>query len=183
MQTELFLQARQGDSEALQHLFYQYRPLIYSIKSKYFLRDFDEQDWLQEGLIMFHECLQRFEEEFGTTLGALFKKSFENRIRSFVRKECAYKRKSNLQAISLEQKFFQDGSEYFNEQLAADSPLEQIIIEETLAECRELLSDLEKAAFSRYALGDERPLAQSPQTLRSAYDRSKRKITQYILEC
>ena len=79
MQTELFLQARQGDSEALQHLFYQYRPLIYSIKSKYFLRDFDEQDWLQEGLIMFHECLQRFEEEFGTTLGALFKKSFENK--------------------------------------------------------------------------------------------------------
>ena len=179
MQTELFLQARQGDSEALQHLFYQYRPLIYSIKSKYFLRDFDEQDWLQEGLIMFHECLQRFEEEFGTTLGALFKKSFENRIRSFVRKECAYKRKSNQQTVSYEQKFLQEGSEGIAEYTMTDNPLDHIVIQETLAECQDLLSALEKEAFAVYVLGNQVSIY-SERTLRSAYDRSKRKITQQL---
>ncbi|OJG91137.1 hypothetical protein RV16_GL000123 [Enterococcus saccharolyticus] len=175
----LIRQAKNGDDDALRELFSHYRPLIYSIRNKYFLRDFDDQDWLQEGLITFHDCLQSFEPGFGTTLGAFFKRAFENRIRSFVRKECAYKRKSNQQTVSYEQKFLQEGSEGIAEYTMTDNPLDHIVIQETLAECQDLLSALEKEAFAVYVLGNQ-VSNYSERTLRSAYDRSKRKITQQL---
>ena len=53
MQTTLILAAKQGDEEALEVLYRQYRPLVYSLRKKYFLRELDEQDWFQEGFIIF----------------------------------------------------------------------------------------------------------------------------------
>ncbi|KAF1304068.1 sigma-70 family RNA polymerase sigma factor [Enterococcus saccharolyticus] len=176
---ELLRAAKQGNEDALEQLFYRYRPLVYSIRNKYFLRDFDEQDWLQEGFITFHTCLQSFEEGFGITLGAFFKRSFENRIRSFVRKECAYKRKSNHGTVSLEQKA-PDGSEYYHEPLSEETPLDHLLINENIEECYQLLSDLEKEALVWYVLGRKKPVHCSEQKMQSAYARSRRKITQQI---
>lgn len=171
--------SKKGDDEALRELFSHYRPLVYSIRNKYFLRDFDDQDWLQEGLITFHDCLQSFEPGFGTTLGAFFKRAFENRIRSFVRKECAYKRKSNQQTVSYEQKFLQEGNELAPDYNMSADPLDHILVQETLEECQDLLSTLEKEAFAVYVLGNQASIT-SERALRSAYDRSKRKITQHL---
>jgi RNA polymerase sporulation-specific sigma factor len=176
---QLIRQAKKGDDEALRELFSHYRPLVYSIRNKYFLRDFDDQDWLQEGLITFHDCLQSFEPGFGTTLGAFFKRAFENRIRSFVRKECAYKRKSNQQTVSYEQKFLQEGNELAPDYSMSVNPLDHILVQETLEECQDLLSELEKEAFAVYVLGNHASIT-SERALRSAYDRSKRKITQHL---
>lgn len=60
-----------------------------------------------------------------------------------------------------------------------DNPLDYIVIQETLAECQDLLSALEKEAFAVYVLGNQVSIY-SERTLRSAYDRSKRKITQQL---
>ena len=57
MQTTLILAAKQGDEEALEVLYRQYRPLVYSLRKKYFLRELDEQDWFQEGFIIFYDCI------------------------------------------------------------------------------------------------------------------------------
>ena len=86
MQTTLILEAKSGNEESLMILYRQYHPLVYSLRRKYFLRDLDEQDWLQEGLIIFYGCIEAYEVQYGVSLGALFKRSFENRIRSLIRK-------------------------------------------------------------------------------------------------
>ena len=182
METALLARAKQGDDEALRQLFQRYRPLVYSIRNKYFLRDFDDQDWLQEGMITFHDCLQIFELGFGTTLGALFKRSFENRIRSLVRKECAYKRKTNQQTVSFEQTLMQEGPEFLSETTMGRNPLEQLLVQETFEECQHLLSPLEKEAFVAYSLGTPLSVASSERTMQSAYDRSRRKIRNHLLE-
>ncbi|MGX7195886.1 sigma factor [Enterococcus olivae] len=180
MEPDLLQAAKKGDDEALRQLFDRYRPLVYSIRNKYFLRDFDDQDWLQEGLITFHDCIQVFEAGFGTTLGALFKRSFENRIRSLVRKECAYKRRSTQQAVSLEQQMAQEGSEFLAETGLGLSPLDQILIQETFEECQQLLSSLEKEAFVIYGLGNAVSPSSSEGSMQRAYDRSRRKIRAHL---
>ena len=38
MQTTLILAAKQGDEDALEALYRQYRPLVYSLRKKYFIK-------------------------------------------------------------------------------------------------------------------------------------------------
>ena len=62
---------------------------------KYYLKDYDLDDWMQEGRIVFNKCLQAYDENRGTTLGVLFKRSFENRVCSLLRLQQAQKEKHN----------------------------------------------------------------------------------------
>lgn len=183
MSETLITQARNGDEEALLKLFYRYRPIVHSIRARFFLRDFDEQDWFQEGLITFNHCLHEYKGEKETTLGGFFKRSFENVIVSLVRKNCAYKRKSTEGMVSYNQKMFTEGSkERIDQRSYTDDPLEQLIVQETLEESEMLLSELEKKAFCSFFYGDiTAPSSQKSNALRSAYDRSKRKITQQLV--
>lgn len=176
MDLDLLEAAKSGDEEALRQLFRQYRPLVYSIRNKYSLRDFDDQDWLQEGMITFHECIQSFKPDLGTTLGTLFKRSFENHICSLIRKEYAYKRKSNQQTIVIDSRMLQDNVEL----LAKDNPLEQLIIQEILDEWQISLTPLEKEAFILYGLSPSSQSGTSDRAMQSAYDRSRRKMRRSI---
>ncbi|GAA3015773.1 sigma factor [Tetragenococcus solitarius] len=185
MNETLITQARQGDEEALLELFRRYRPIVHSVRARFFLQDFDEQDWFQEGLITFNHCLHEYKGDKETTLGGFFKRSFENAIVSLVRKNCASKRKSVEGLVSYNQMFFSDGvKECIDRRSYTDDPLEQVIVQETLEESETLLSELEKEAFCGFFYGEiTAPSSQKSEVLRSAYDRSKRKITQQLILC
>ncbi|AYW46302.1 sigma-70 family RNA polymerase sigma factor [Tetragenococcus koreensis] len=182
MDETLIVKARRGNEEALLELFDRYRPVIRSIRARYFLRDFDEQDWFQEALIIFNRCLYEYKGEQETTLGGFFKRSFENEIVSLVRKNCAYKRKSSEGLVSYNQNFFVDNlKERIIQRSYTDDPLEQLIVQETLEESESLLTELESEAFCGFFYGNvTSPSPHKSDVLRSAYDRSKRKITQQL---
>ena len=182
MQTTLILAAKQGDEDALEALYRQYRPLVYSLRKKYFLRELDEQDWFQEGFIIFYDCIQAFESDYGTSLGVLFKRSFENRIRSLIRREFAYKRKTNIGAVSFEQTIadgFEDLCEYTSH---TDDALQQLLLQEVFAESQQLLSPLEMKALYQSVSFTENDALKADASLMSAYNRSRRKITNYFSE-
>lgn len=173
MQKKLILTAKQGDEQALEELYHQYRPLVYALRKKYYLRDLDEQDWLQEGFIVFYDCLCAFESSHGASLGSFFKRAFENRVRSLIRREFAYKRQSNIGAVSFEQTItdgFEDLCEYTND---FQDPLQQILVQEAFEESKASLSSLELEALS---LCLEKPTETLDPSLFSAYNRSRRKI-------
>ncbi|MFC4710671.1 sigma factor [Enterococcus eurekensis] len=173
MQEKLILAAKQGDEQALEELYRQYWPLVYGLRKKYFLRDLDEQDWLQEGFITFYDCLCVFERHHGASLGSFFKRAFENRIRSLIRREFAYKRQSNIGAVSFEQTVadgFEDLCEYTS---YSQDPLQQILVQEVFEESKNNLSTLELEALS---LCLEKPTEELSKSLFSAYNRSRRKI-------
>jgi len=46
---EQIQQALAGDQEQFQALYGQYQPVIYKCMKKYYLKDYDTEDWLQEG--------------------------------------------------------------------------------------------------------------------------------------
>ncbi|MHC5269321.1 sigma-70 family RNA polymerase sigma factor [Enterococcus sp. LJL98] len=180
LQTTLILAAKKGDECALEQLYRQYRPLIYSLRKKYFLRDLDEQDWFQEGFIIFYDCIQAYEINYGVSLGALFKRSFENRIRSLIRREFAYKRKSNVGAVSFEQTIAEGLEDLCRYTSHTEDPLQQLLLEETLLESQSQLSPLEMKALYLGVLKIEGAVFEEDPSMVSAYNRSRRKMTNYF---
>lgn len=61
MQAVLIELARNGDEDALIKLYRQYQPVVQNLRKQYFLGGFDEQDWQQEGFIVFHKCIKIFD--------------------------------------------------------------------------------------------------------------------------
>ena len=49
----------------------------------------------KKAVLFFNKCLQAYDENRGTTLGVLFKRSFENRVCSLLRLQQAQKEKHN----------------------------------------------------------------------------------------
>lgn len=90
------------ENDHLSQLFYQYLPVIRSVKAKYYLRLFDEDDWFQEGYISLYKAKQAFDPTLGVSFGSFFKRTFENNIKSHLRKQNAYKRQTEVLAISWE---------------------------------------------------------------------------------
>lgn len=183
---DLIKRAQAGCEDAFEELFKNYRPVIYTIQRKYFVRDFDEDDWLQEGWISFHKTLQRFDPSMGVTFGAYFKHNFENHIRSELRKQNAYKRRGLIDAVSVEHKIECDGPDFLGgyEQItpAVD---EQLIVEEFLDEFPEMLSTLEMTVLCDYLQGiDFDQIAEQerePQRkIKCAYIRARKKMIRQL---
>ena len=80
--TDFNPQAVLTQMEVFERLFYDYRPVIYKVMGRYYLRDFDSDDWLQEGRISFFYSLCSYEEGRGVSFGTFFKNNFENKIKA-----------------------------------------------------------------------------------------------------
>ncbi|EOL50703.1 sigma-70 family RNA polymerase sigma factor [Enterococcus caccae] len=177
-----------GDTVAFDRLYRKYHPVVYKFWKKYYLKDFDREDWLQEGRIIFHRSLERYEEAHNVTLGKFFKSNFENHVRSLIRKQCALKRTIDTQSVSLDQKIEYQGESFFDyiETEEADI-LEQMIIREKLEELPTILSPFERITFEGYINGKElkeiaKDIDSREVTVRSAYDRVKKKVRAIIYD-
>lgn len=184
----MYKELLQNEEHQFDTLYRQYYPVIYKMQKKYYLRDFDQEDWLQEGRIIFYRSLERFDATHNVSIGRFFKSNFENHIRSLLRKQCAMKRTIDTTAISLDQKVENIGESFFD---FIDSEntnaLDQLIVQEKLLELSTLLSPLERATFGEYLEGNNlKTIAQQKKikepTVRSAYDRVKKKVKQLIYD-
>lgn len=175
-----------GDSEAFDRLYRQYHPVVFKMQTKYYLKGFDREDWLQEGRIVFFRSLEKFQEGHKTTVGNFFKLNFENHIRSLVRKQCAFKRKGDMLAVSLDQKIDTQGETFFEGmQIEEPQALDYLIIREKLEDVHSVLSSFERVTFEEYIDGKElTEIAERHDVqlvkVRSAYDRAKKKIKTLI---
>lgn len=178
--------ARAGDEEAFMELFLQYRPIVFKLQGIYFVKDFDCDDWLQEGLIAFSESLTHYDEKIGVTLGAYFKRNFDNCIKSHLRKQAAYKRKSQTDAVPFETSLADGGCDVqFGLAQQVPAADEQLIVAEALEDLGDQLSPLEELAFTAYIVGhDFETIAayanQSPKKVKLAYERARRKIIYHL---
>lgn len=177
-----------GDSLAFDRLYRQYCPIVYKMRKKYYLRGFDLDDWIQEGRIIFYKSIERYDSQQNTSIGRFFKMNLENHIKSLVRKQCAIKRTIDATSVSLDQKIESQGESFFNEMsLASDDVLDQMIIREKLEELPITLSQFEKTTFQEYMCGKNlAEIAEEKKvnecTIRSAYDRAKKKIKALIYD-
>lgn len=177
-----------GDALAFDRLYRKYHPVVHKFQKKYYLKDFDREDWLQEGRIIFHRSLEKYEEAHNVSIGKFFKSNFENHIRSLIRKQCALKRTIDVQSISLDQKMENQGESFFDYIATEDANvLDQMIIREKLEQLPIVLSPFERITFEEYMRGKElEEIAKDTDsreiTVRSAYDRAKKKLKAIIYD-
>ncbi|KAF1295145.1 hypothetical protein BAU15_05170 [Enterococcus sp. JM4C] len=181
-------EAKKGNEDALAALFLQYRPIIYKLQKKYYVRDFDSEDWVQEGRIVCYQVVNAFNVDNGATFGSFFKIAMENQIRSVLRRQHALKRRAAEYSVSLDEKMETEGSEFLADtQFEETYVLQNMIIREALADYELIFSKLEKEIMSAYLVGDslERIATNkslTSQKVRSAYDRAKKKLESQISE-
>ncbi|ALS36490.1 RNA polymerase sporulation-specific sigma factor [Enterococcus rotai] len=177
-----------GDTAGFDRLYRKYHPVVYKFRKKYYLKDFDREDWLQEGRIIFYRSLEKYEEAHNVSIGKFFKSNFENHVRSLIRKQCALKRTIDTQSVSLDQKIEHQGESFFD-YIETEEPdvLEQMIIREKLEQLPTALSPFERITFEEYINGKEldeiaKDTDSREVTVRSAYDRAKKKLKAIIYD-
>ncbi|WP_412988711.1 sigma-70 family RNA polymerase sigma factor [Pediococcus siamensis] len=181
----LITKAKSGDSASFERLFHQYAPIVIHIQKKYFLRGYDLDDWLQEGRIIFFNTIANYDPHRHITLGKYFRTNFQNRVYSLIRREMAFKRRSNLFCNSLEA-MKDDGSEYERLFMTKHGgPHELAVLKEDCRQYQAELSDFE-AQVSHYFFSGKRPaeiaelLACEESRIANAISRCRSKFAQSI---
>lgn len=166
------------DDAAFEEMFSQYLPVIYNMQSRYVIRDFDHDDWLQEGRIALNDAIHSYRKGHGTTFGLYYKMIFENRIRSLLRRQQAKKRLAQQQAVSIEKV----GAETFSEHFQYHEFMEEnLYISEMLLAGEILFSPLENRCLYYYLKGEEplviaQHLNETEKAIHNALNRAKNKI-------
>lgn len=93
---------RAGDEDVLQEKFLQYKPVVLSQRNKITLRFHELDDWLQEGMIIFHKSVMNYADDRGVTFGLYFKGNLARHCISLLRKEQAMKRRGDIEATHIE---------------------------------------------------------------------------------
>lgn len=181
----LFFLAQNGDDEAFCQLFELYKPIIYTFRRKYYLRDLDEDDWLQESRIIFYKVLKKYNSARGLTLGNYFKKLLDNRIVTLIRKQQTLKRRADFYCISLDEVSVKGYKRVHDDKESYPSIDDQLILRESFAEYSELLSKFERDVIDCYLHGHgfsqiEEILGMPRVEVQDAYHRGKKKLSRHL---
>lgn len=90
------------DSDCFNELFQQYLPLIRNTMTKFYIRDFAREDWLQEARIALLKAVREFDGSRGSKFGAYYKLLLHAHFTSLLRKYMAKKRRVDAEAIVME---------------------------------------------------------------------------------
>lgn len=170
------------DGSDFEEMFSQYLPIVYNMYSRYSIRDFDFDDWLQEGRIALDSALKSYRKGHGTTFGLYYKMVFENRIRSILRRQQAKKRWAQQQAVSIEKVGIEAFSEHCQYHEFMD---ENLYISELLLAGEIPFSSLENRSLYYYLQGEEpfmiaEHLNETEKAINNALNRAKNKIKKKI---
>ncbi|MGG5314584.1 sigma-70 family RNA polymerase sigma factor [Enterococcus sp. AZ072] len=170
--------AKLGDEEAFEKLFSAYKGVVYAMQQVYYIRIFDEDDWLQEGRLAMHDSIMNYQHGSHATFGLYFKRVLKNRIVCELRKQEAEKRRSNKNTISVEG----EGVGYLAQRLVYNEQIEErmivreilnnLTIEYSLLEARMLDAYINDSDIAMVAKELEIDLAKAE----SALGRAKRKL-------
>lgn len=186
MNETIFLRAKAGEGKSFRLLYQQYQPVVFKMQKTYYLRELDQDDWYQEGQIIFHLSLQKYQAEKGLTFGCFFKMNLERHVVSLLRKQGALKRRSMMLSVSLEGELEAKG-EYFlcqgKEQECEFS--KKLILQDHLKDFGSHLSRFERQVFAAYLVGYSdsdisEQLQCSTGKIKNAMERIKRKFKQAI---
>lgn len=179
-------EVKAGHNQLFPFVFFKYRPIILKTAKRYFLYDFDLEDWLQEGRIICYQSIKKYDATKKVTFGAFFKGNFERHIFSLLRKQNAYKRRLSYQAVSLEETVENLGDGIYSiELMQTYPPTQQLELREHLKEFFQQLSKFEQGVFKEYTSGTGVEwIAQkkncSIKKVKNALDRIKRKLKEHI---
>lgn len=169
-------------SDAFEQEFDQCRGIVYSVMRRYQLNGYDQDDWLQEGRLIYWKSRECFDESQGISLMGFFSINFRRHVISLFRSQMAQKRNYGIRTVSLEEVTERVGDASlktmsFHEATGVDG----VVLRDLLKSFTQMLSEFELIVWLNLLLG------KSPEEISEeekitvekvdhAIDRVKRKI-------
>ncbi|WP_326717349.1 sigma factor [Vagococcus jeotgali] len=173
----LINKAKNGCQDSLCDIFEMYKPIVLKIRHRTYLKDYDLDDWLQEGRISCLQSVETFDATRGVTFGNYFKGNFTRHTYSLIRKQEAKKRKSPDVVISFDD--YIKSEEMTRLDITTVGNVEYIFIRESIETFSADLSEFERQSFLKI-LSSDSDMILSEQELR-ALSRAKRKLKKHLL--
>ncbi|MGX7024566.1 sigma-70 family RNA polymerase sigma factor [Vagococcus hydrophili] len=147
--------AKLGCNDSFEVLFNQYVPIVLKQRNNYYLREFDLDDWLQEGRLVCYQSLRKFDDSKNVTFGLFFKMNFNRHVISLLRHQEAQKRQIYRYTDSLDSQMntFGECISRGMEDFRADTSIKYIFVREQLEDLPDQLSNFEKKIYYDTLLG------------------------------
>ncbi|MFC6170205.1 RNA polymerase subunit sigma-70 [Loigolactobacillus jiayinensis] len=142
---QIITAAAAGNSNAFEHLFYLYRPMLKKIQQQYYLYGLDEDDWDQEARIVCFKAARRYRTDTRLTFGRYYQRCLLCRIYTLIRHQNAKKRQIYQHTVSIEI----DGIRQGIETQGTMQSFNWSMIRANASDFIDQLSDLEKFVFCR----------------------------------
>ena len=94
---------KEGQMEYFEPLFYRFTPLIKKYMKDYFLEYVEFEDLMQEARLVMLDAVERYDSEKGMRFSGYYRLVLQHHIYGIIRKENAYRRKSDRRAVSFDQ--------------------------------------------------------------------------------
>ncbi|MGY3765697.1 hypothetical protein ACWOAH_03975 [Vagococcus vulneris] len=191
---KLFInEIQEGNDEHFENVFLMYEPLVYNIKHKFILQNFDLDDYSQESRFVCYQAILGYDCKKPVTFGLYYKIMLERHFISLLRRQEAKKRLSNKFIDSIDDIGGSKGKVNVLDDLQAARGSDianwenYIYIRENILTIWEKLSELEYQVFLLYLSGldlDEIAikLAVDLSVTRNAFSRSKKKFKELLKE-
>ena len=158
---ELVPLAKNGDANALEHLFSKYKDLVNMKVSKYFIIGAEREDIVQEGLIGLYKAMKNFNPEKDSSFKSFANLCIERQLITAIKTSNRQKHMPLNNSISLNLSAYEeDDTEIINlfNSKTAEDPLDTITKKEYYqmigVKIDKQLSDFEKQVLNRYARGE-----------------------------
>ncbi len=100
---EMVAAMKEGQMEYFEPLFYRFSPLIKKYMKDYFLEYVEFEDLMQEARLVMLDAVERYDSEKGMRFSGYYRLVLQHHIYGIIRKENAYRRKSDRRAVSFDQ--------------------------------------------------------------------------------
>lgn len=100
---EMVAAMKEGKIEYFEPLFYRFTPLIKKYMKAYFLEYVEFEDLMQEARLVMLDAVERYDSEKGMRFSGYYRLVLQHHIYGIIRKENAYRRKSDRRAVSFDQ--------------------------------------------------------------------------------
>ncbi len=180
---QLIALAAQGDDRSIIQLADQYLPVVLKLRRQYFIRNFDDEDWLQEARIAIHRAAKQYDAAQPCSFGAFYRLLLSNQVIDLIRRSQAKKRRPEQEVVSLDTEE-EDGLS--NVLVTTLSAVDVVYVHEQLVEFARVCSHFEAQVFAAMLTGmTPQGIAVMLQVelapVTNAADRCRRKLRRLLL--
>lgn len=174
--------ARADYSDMFEAEFEKCRGIVYALRKRYDLNGYDEDDWLQEGRLIYWKSRESYDESRGITLIGFFAINLQRHIISILRSQMAMKRNSGLETISLDELIWRVGDAGIKPKFdKGEDGAEGVVLRDLLSDFSSMLSRFESVVWVNLLLGKSseeisETVDLTVDQVNNAVDRVKRKI-------
>lgn len=149
---EMVAAMKAGKTEYFEPLFHSFSPLVKKYMKNYFLQFVEFEDLMQEARLVMLDAVERYDSEKGMRFSGYYRLMLQHHIYGIIRRENAYRRKSDRRAMSFEQ-LLETNHSVQMKFVDLQTPEYILTLRESYQDYGALLSNFEKEVYLLFITG------------------------------